>query len=172
MTIWTKDNTPNGVWLPPAARGCVSLFFRYRHPSKLSPGQLMIIENHAGGINRNLAHWGYDGPIASRRQTTEEHNHAALCGRQLAAFYQSWPALINDEQKLLAEFPAIGSHFVERLRELSRLRDYRLYEVATGAELPDEQQPELSITELAPDELEVAQQTAAQLGMGQFPLFT
>jgi hypothetical protein len=172
VTIWTPENTPNGVWLPPAARGNVALFFRFNPPTKLNPGQLLLMENHAGGITRNLDHWGYVGAIASRRQTPEEHNHAAICGRHTACYYQSWPALINDERRILAESPEVGSRFLERLIELSRLREYRLHQLPRGAELPDDEaRPDVSLSELTPPEMEVAQQAADRIGITQFPLF-
>lgn len=166
MIIWTPENTPNGLFVPNKDRGTVALFYKAGAPSGMCPGQLMLIENWTGGTSRNLEHWGYGSrPIARRMQTDEEHNHAALCGRSLAQFYQDWPALIRDEEAIAADCPRIGTAFVRELKGLAKSKQYKLRKKEV---LPEQVEPEMAeLLELAPEEKQVVLETARAMGLSE-----
>ena len=168
--------------VPPAHRGRVALFYKPGPPSKFSPGQLMIIENHTGHLTRNLRHNGYHtAALATRHQSPPEHEHAGFCGRSYACFYQCWEALITDEKAVLAEFPEVGTGFLDQLRQLSTSRDYRLISPAQLATTTSDEQPGHPIDDtpepsegaapaaLTHDEQQLAHDTAQALGMKPQP---
>jgi hypothetical protein len=166
LVIWTADNTPNGVFVPSKERGYVALFYKPGAPTRMNPGQLMLMENYTGGISRNLTHWGfYTSPIATRAQTDEEHNHVALCGRALVHYYQDWDKLIADEVVQVASCPRIGTAFLEQIRKQAVRRSYRLRPMPQVLEAGPEELETAEGTILEPDEKALVLETARQMGL-------
>lgn len=158
----------------------VALFFRAGAPHRLAPTSILVVQNWDSAVGRTTAHRGFENPEATRTHTPLELDQLTHAYRYCLHFYDSWEALVVDEQARVAEDPRIGTHFLDVCKRLAADKNFQPKALKQSqAATPEELETDL-LAEVGADraseqydesEKQVVVDTALAIGATQLDLF-